>query len=73
MSFKIEGSTTPVHYFAGLRQRLAVAGITEGRLAAKAGMTPTQFSRYMRGMMDPLLSTVARLEGAFEKLTAPGK
>ncbi len=64
----VHGGTTPATYFVELRQRLKQAGIFENRLAAEAGMTPTQFSRSMQGRTDPLLSTVARLERAFEAL-----
>ena len=54
-------------------QRLQRAGIFENRLAAAAGMTPTQFSRSMQGRTDPRLSTMARLERAFETLVTAAR
>jgi predicted transcriptional regulator len=69
----ITGDSTPATYFAELRQRLQRAGIFENRLAAAAGMTPTQFSRSMQGRTDPRLSTMARLERAFETLVTAAR
>jgi transcriptional regulator with XRE-family HTH domain len=66
--YQIHGATNAKTYFKELRLRLKEKGFFEKQLATSAGMTPAQLSRSMRGNTEPLLSTVARLEGALDKL-----
>lgn len=57
------------NYFGTLRNRMAAAGITGGALAAHLQIDHAQLSRWLRGTLDPKLSSVERIEAAMEELS----
>lgn len=73
MLLDLSGVTDSRTYFRSLRQRAADAGISCNRLARQAKIASTQLSRWMRGELDPRLSSILRLERALAHLiTAKG-
>lgn len=59
---------TPADYWSGLRARLQASGITVTALAREASMALSQLSRAMHKCIDPRLSSVRKLEVAFQSL-----
>lgn len=57
-------------YFDTVRERLAAAGIPGSVFAQKMGIDHAQLSRWLRGELDPKLSSVERIEAALEGLKA---
>jgi hypothetical protein len=55
-------------YFVELRKRMSREGILAVDLATEAGIAPTQLSRYMRGKVDARMSSIEKIETAFDIL-----
>jgi transcriptional regulator with XRE-family HTH domain len=55
-------------YMAGVRSMLKVKGYSEGTLAQRAGVHPSQLSRWLNGHGEPNLLSLIRIDEAVNEL-----
>lgn len=65
--FWINKQMTPKKFYANTRRRAKVIGLSLRKLAEAAEMNPSQLSRAMNNHIDPLLTTMVRIETALER------
>lgn len=66
----MKAQTTARALLKALLADIEAAGLAPSRVAAKAGVDPSQVSRWKGTDIEPRLSSIERLEAAFEKLKA---
>jgi transcriptional regulator with XRE-family HTH domain len=67
--FIIDAKVTAKQYYKSVREEAAQHGISLRSLAKAADMNPSQLSRAMNNNIDPLLSTMVRIERALHRLS----
>ena len=57
-------------YMVGIRDRIALAGTTQERVAQAVGIEPSLFSRILRGLRQPPEGFESRVRAALDRMEA---
>lgn len=63
---------SPEEFMEALRRALQTHGIPQRHLAAKAGVSPPEVNRWVRGHRSPSLANMSRLNRALNELIYDG-